>query len=559
MGCVFQDMTPPKSILRKSTDMPKPIQRVKFTKAIARHTKIRDQNPSLGYIFPGEPHERSPNAPKFEDRSLEERVARVRCPRSSVEAGQNVFKLKEHERAAFFSSPENRCHLASSLKPEEREFVVDSGASMHMISKKDLSEAEMDTLTKSCSPTIVITANGEVQTQEEAIVYVKELDMFLTMKVLENTPAVLSLGKLCDENGYSYEWINGQKPHLIKDGIRIVCNTENFVPIVVPGLSSSSSGSSSTSRTPMRQESHSSSSSLSSPSSLTVGDLSVREREDVTNSDISPVPVSEFVDDSSGRPDADQANQIPKTNKKETTIARGNPLCSDNSEILEWLQEFRENLVDDEIPLQGDSHASSSHEASLEPIYMRREELGKHNVHTHFPKDRNCEICKRTKITRAPCRRRKGEAVPRADNFGDLITADHKVLSDNCESRNNHRYAVVVQDLATQWIQAYPCKNKTSQETQRSLQKFLEPERKPKVIYTDNSLEFGKACEDFSWNHCTSTPHRSETNGIAERAVRRVKGKAPLLYCCNQVLNESWWADSMECYTYLRKRHRPVV
>ena len=56
---------------------------------------------------------------------------------------------------------------------------MDSGASMHMISKKDLSEAEMDTLTKSCSPTIVITANGEVQTQEEAIVYVKELDMFL--------------------------------------------------------------------------------------------------------------------------------------------------------------------------------------------------------------------------------------------------------------------------------------------------------------------------------------------------------------------------------------------
>ena len=70
--CVFQDMTPPKSILRKCTDMPKPIQRVKFIKAIARHTKNRNQNPSLGYIYPGEPHERNPNAPKFEDRSLEE-------------------------------------------------------------------------------------------------------------------------------------------------------------------------------------------------------------------------------------------------------------------------------------------------------------------------------------------------------------------------------------------------------------------------------------------------------------------------------------------------------
>ena len=72
LGCVFQDVKPPKSILRKSTNMQRPIQRVKFTKAIARHTKIRDQNPSLRYICPGEPHQRSPNAPKFEDRSQEE-------------------------------------------------------------------------------------------------------------------------------------------------------------------------------------------------------------------------------------------------------------------------------------------------------------------------------------------------------------------------------------------------------------------------------------------------------------------------------------------------------
>ena len=188
-----------------------------------------------------------------------------------------------------------------------------------MISKKDLSNAEMDTLTKSCSPTIVITANGEVQTHEEAIVYVKELDIFLTMKVLENTPAVLSLGKLCDENGYSYEWINGQKPHLIKDGIRIICNTENFVPIEVPGLSSSSSASSSTSRTAMKQESpsSSSSSSSSSPYSPTVGEMSVREKENAPDSDISPVPVSELVDDRSGKPEEIQANKISKPNKKE--------------------------------------------------------------------------------------------------------------------------------------------------------------------------------------------------------------------------------------------------
>ena len=190
-------------------------------------------------------------------------------------------------------------------------------------------------------------------------------------------------------------------------------------------------------------------------------------------------------------------------------------------------------------------------EPSLEPTPTRSVDLGKHSVYTHFPKDRNCEICQRTKITRAPCRKRIGGAVPRAEIFGDLITADHKVLREGCESRNNHRYAVVVQDLATQWIQSYPCKTQTSQETQRSFQKFLEPSGKPKVIYTDNSLECGKACEDLSWNHCTSTPHRSETNGIAERAVCRVKeGTSAVLL--QSGLDEKWWADSMEGYCYLR-------
>ena len=112
----------------------------------------------------------------------------------------------------------------------------------------------------------------------------------------------------------------------------------------------------------------------------------------------------------------------PKPNKNEDHDLERRDLL--NSAIPEWLQEFRENLVDDEIPVHGDSHASSSHELSLE--HSRSVDLGKHSVHTHFPKDRTFEICQSTKITRAPCRRRIGRVVPRAENFGDLITADHQ-------------------------------------------------------------------------------------------------------------------------------------
>ena len=200
-----------------------------------------------------------------------------------------------------------------------------------------------------------------------------------------------------------------------------------------------------------------------------------------------------------------------------------------SSEIPEWLQEFREHLVDESIPerqgarvlVLSDSQASSFHETSLEP--MKRVVSGNHSIYTHFLKDRKCEICQETTITRVPCRRRISGVVLRAENVGDLITADHQIHSDGCESRNNHRYAVVVQDSATPWIQSYPWETKTSQEIEWSLQTFLEATGKPKVIYTDNSLEFGNACEDLSGNHCTTTPQRSETNGNAERAVRKIK------------------------------------
>ena len=82
---------------------------------------------------------------------------------------------------------------------------------MHMISRSGLNSAELETVTTSKSPKAVITANGELQTHEEATVHVKELDVYLTVKISEDSPAVLSLGKLFEDHGYSYDWTNGQK------------------------------------------------------------------------------------------------------------------------------------------------------------------------------------------------------------------------------------------------------------------------------------------------------------------------------------------------------------
>ena len=185
---------------------------------------------------------------------------------------------------------------------------------------------------------------------------------------------------------------------------------------------------------------------------------------------------------------------------------------------------------------------------------MRSEDLGKHRVYTHFPKDRNCEICQRTKITRAPCRRRNGGAVPRAEKFGDFLQQITK-------------FSVKVVNLETiiemqSWCRTWPpngssrirAKQKLVSKPKGACNSSWSRSRKPRVIYTDNSLEFGQACEDLSWNHCTSAPHRSETNGIAERAIRRVKeGTSAVLL--QSGLDENWWADSMGCDTHLRNIH----
>ena len=134
LGCVFQDMEPPKSssILRKSSNILKPIRCVRFTKAVLRHANIRDQKPSLGMVCPGDPHQRNANDPKFEDRSQEETEWQERCAREAAWLlAKNIQKFSSHlQRIGVYLR-----HRQLNLRNENL-----------LISKKDLNSAEMDTL-----------------------------------------------------------------------------------------------------------------------------------------------------------------------------------------------------------------------------------------------------------------------------------------------------------------------------------------------------------------------------------------------------------------------------
>ena len=197
-----------------------------------------------------------------------------------------------------------------------------------------------------------VTANGEVQTNEEGKVYVHDFDPFVTVQILEETPADLSLGKLCEDHGYSCEWVSGQKPRLTKEGKTIVCKTDNFLLFFVPGLSTSSGSNSS--------------------STSTLQDLSptspAQERSD-------GLALGEWC----GSP-----SKTPNPHRK-----RDDNRDSDNRlrDLPEWLEQFTDYLEDTE--LHSPAHISQDSDSERPTKVVSR----KHSIYTHSPKDRNCEVC----------------------------------------------------------------------------------------------------------------------------------------------------------------------
>ena len=109
------------------------------SKALGTKLKIRERKgPSRGIIQKWAPHERSPWAPTFGERSHDETFHPERCARKAAwDLAKNIYKLQNSDTTTLFSPIEaKKMPAPTSTRPEEREFAVDSKASMHMMSKK---------------------------------------------------------------------------------------------------------------------------------------------------------------------------------------------------------------------------------------------------------------------------------------------------------------------------------------------------------------------------------------------------------------------------------------
>ena len=140
--------------------------------------RIRERKgPSQGVIQRHSLHERSFFAPKFETGLKTKTLNQERCARSDAwEIGQRHSQAQRKGQSNILLAFGCLVFTSAILnKPQERYFVVDSGASRH--NRKDLNSNELETVRVSRNPTTVITANGEMQTNEEAAVYVNDWDL----------------------------------------------------------------------------------------------------------------------------------------------------------------------------------------------------------------------------------------------------------------------------------------------------------------------------------------------------------------------------------------------
>ena len=215
------------------------------------------------------------------------------------------------------------------------------------------------------------------------------------MQILDDTPAVRSLGKLCEEHGYTHEWASGQKPHLTNNGKIILCKTETFVLVVVPGLSSSASSSSSSTSFPK------------------------------DSSSTSPSPARLRCDDTHDQASGNRGDPLNIKNERRTIIKQRASDCEicqsgyKSSEIISKIQKCQHSQKMMKCQHLRDTDANTSQNSDSER--PKKVASRKHTIKNHFSKDHNCEICKRTKMTVVPLERNLyGRLAGLSQDYSDL-------------------------------------------------------------------------------------------------------------------------------------------
>jgi len=315
-----------------------------------------------------------------------------------------------------------------------RRFILDSGASFHLIAKESLSDEERLSLRTAHRPILIRTAGGPepLRANEVAEVWIASIQETVTAYILPDVMPLLSMIQIVELLPY-YIVISKKGTHLIHEQTkaRIQCEHVTGVPM------------------------------LNTAQAMTGTQVAD------ANGDVEPsTPAQDKEDTTNGN-----------VEQKENIDANGDVKQQEKRQKLNKIKKIRKRRTQGkqmEKPLPG------------------------HNLITHFPKDPDCDVCRHGKPQRAQCRQKvhgEPDNLPEPKEFMDAVTVDTKVLGANKALEGNEKFATIFYDRATKWLQAWPQLRKTAAETVQSFQKFFGTHR-PKHVYTDNADELRVACNE---------------------------------------------------------------
>ena len=157
----------------------------------------------------------------------------VRVRWKNDEALEEMMKMSNKKNKA-------KSHSCASAEPSNKSvpFIMDTGCGHDLISQRKVKELELETFLDNDGMTFM-TANGLTDSNEITIMNHEGLGQ-CKLHVLNQTPAVLSVGSRCSKEGYSFVWPKGEdmKPAMISDdGICTFLEVDGDIPYLIPGHS----------------------------------------------------------------------------------------------------------------------------------------------------------------------------------------------------------------------------------------------------------------------------------------------------------------------------------
>ena len=439
---------------------------------------------------------------------------------------------------------------------DKREYIVDSGASFHFTGRNLLIPKEEKTIRRMQQPTDITTANGEIEVTHEVRIKVESLNVYVWASIPPDSELfLLSEGKLVGNNKVDFIQLHGQDPYLQRrNGPEIFCRLSDNVLLVYAATESGNESKSIQESTDSSDSSEESDSDFDSSDSSGLSSLRSPDSssEDDTISNKESGKEIEVSSDSEAFASADDLNdQIFNSQQK---LRSPRPKQRSNTDHSTRKPAHTTTQHDSSRPEAQRPRRVKTTPSPEQLLCQQCEPSMPHALHyiNHVPEHPNCDICNQCKIQNQQARRNVNE---HDDNEGKPEFCRQRDMrprrnSDADTNKHGDTVALIMQDRKSRWLQSYGCKTQSAEDSKMCFKQCYGPNIKSKLIYSDNSAEPNKATNDLEYPQDTCTPHRPQTNGIAERVVRRVK-EGTSWQLVQSGFNTLWWREAMHCFCML--------